>query len=206
MNLICIAEHTVDVDRLTPGGWVLDAGCRNFGFARGLAERGCRVLAIDADPTVVAEDIPNVTFLHRAIAAEAGTRSLVMSSDPQARYLTPVGSTAVGGEKVEALTIEQLSSCHPFTPILPADGPPWDVVKLDVEGAEYDILQAWPGPISQQLSIEFHEHVCPRASEVYESIFEHLGQWYDVVQHVKEARHCAAPSWYDSLLVLRNRP
>ncbi len=197
MNLVCIAEHTVDVDRLTAGGWVLDAGCRNFSFARGLAERGCRVLAIDADPTVIAEDISNVSFLNRAIAAEAGTRSLVMSQDPQARYLTPVGSTAVGGEKVEAVTILQLLG-H-----VGADC--FDAVKLDVEGAEYDILQAWPmdRPIAKQISIEFHEHVRPRPPEIYAAIFERLSKFYDVVQHVKDARFCTHPNYWDSLLLLR---
>lgn len=199
MNLICIAEHTVDVDRLTPGGWVLDAGCRNFSFARGLAERGCHVLAIDADPTVVAEDIPGVEFLHRAIAAEAGTRSLVMSKDPQARYLTPVGSTAVGGEKVEAMTIIDLME--------PTDGLMWDVVKLDVEGAEYDILQAWPMErcIAKQISIEFHEHVRPRPPEIYDAIFERLSKFYDVAQHVKDARFCCAPNFWDTLLIAREQ-
>lgn len=198
MKLVTIAEHTIDVDRLTPGGWVLDGGCRNFGFARGLVERGCRVLAIDADPTVVAEDIPGVQFLHRAIAAEAGTRSLVMSSDPQARYLTPVGSTAIGGEKVEAMTIIDLME--------PTDGLMWDVVKLDVEGAEYDILQAWPmdRPLAKQISIEFHEHVRPRPPELYDAIFNRLSKFYDVVQHVSEAKYCAGYNYWDSLLVLRD--
>lgn len=201
MNLVTIAEHTIDIDRLTPGGWVLDAGCRDFGFSRGLAERGCRVLAIDADPTIVAEDIPGVQFLHRAIAAEAGTRSLVMSKDPQARYLTPVGSTAIGGEKVEAMTISQLLAHIDDVDCIEC----FDVVKLDVEGAEYDILQAWPmdRPLAKQISIEFHEHVRQMPPEIYAAIFERLSKFYDVVQHVKEARHCTHPSFWDTLLVQR---
>lgn len=210
MNLVCIAEHTIDVDLLTPGGWVLDAGCRNFHFAHHLAERGCRVLAIDADPTVevpetieigtdkVVTKLNKPTYLNRAIAAENGMRSLVMSQDPQARYLSPVGFSAVGGHKIKAMTVEMLMNL--------VDSPPWqwDVIKLDVEGSEYDILQAWPGPITKQISIEFHEHVCPRPPEVYEAIFKHLGQWYDVIQHVKDARYTCPENYWDSLLVIKN--
>lgn len=217
MNLVCIAEHTIDVDLLTPGGWVLDAGCRNFHFAHHLAERGCRVLAIDADPTVTVPETIEIgvdkvvtklnkpTFLNRAIAAENGMRSLVMHKDPQARYLAPSGFSSVGGEKVEAVTVLRwLEHVQWLDEVAErAKTLQWDVIKLDVEGSEYDILQAWPGPIAKQISIEFHEHVCPRPPEVYEAVFKHLGQWYDVKQHVKDARFCCAPNWWDSLIILR---
>ncbi len=46
-----VAGHTVVRDLLA-GGWVLDAGCRDFVFSRYAAEHGCRVVALDPDPTV----------------------------------------------------------------------------------------------------------------------------------------------------------
>ena len=46
MKLEVVTDHTVDLDRLR-GGWVLDAGCRDFTFAREMVRRGCRVLALD---------------------------------------------------------------------------------------------------------------------------------------------------------------
>ncbi len=33
----------------------------------------------------------------------------------------------------------------------------WDLVKLDCEGSEFDILANWPGPIADQISVEFHD-------------------------------------------------
>jgi len=193
MNLACIGEHTVDLARLTKGGWVLDAGCRDFTFSRGIADKGCRVLAIDADHTVKkpAEIHPDVFFINWAIADEDGQNTLVMSADPQARYLAPSGE----GRKVTTKTLSSIMSASGIRH--------WDVVKLDVEGSEYKILRSWPGPIATQISIEFHEHVRPRPQEMYEEIFHHLGQWYDVVRHEKSARHATHPNFWDTLVCLK---
>jgi FkbM family methyltransferase len=195
-NLITVGEHTIDASLLKPGGWVLDAGCRDFTFARGLAERGCRVLAMDADPTVEDPRIEGVRFLHCALAATDGVREIVMTADPQARHLDGLytGSGSAPRRKVVAVT--------PHTLTTPSIGE-WDAVKLDIEGAEYDILKSWPGPIARQISIEFHEHCAPRPPELYGAIFSHLAQWYDVVQHPFERRHCLPPNYWDTLLALR---
>ncbi len=195
VTLIEIAEHTIDVDRLTPGGWVLDAGCRDFGFTRGMTERGCRVLALDADPTIDDPKLEKVSYCNFALSDRAGIRDLVMSRDPQARYVQEVGSSKDNTVLVEAVTIADLMAAHGIKH--------FDVLKLDIEGSEYDILKTLR-PIATQISIEFHEHCSPRPQEVYDAIFKHLAQWYEVVQHKKEARYCCHPNWWDTLLVLRS--
>lgn len=194
-NLICVGEHTVDANLLTSGGYVLDAGCRDFTFARGLAERGCRVVAVDADPTVEDPSVAGIAFANVAIAAQAGSVSFRMAHNPEARGFAHL----VGGDgpvtTVRAVTIEDLMARY--------DVKLWDAVKLDVEGAEYDLLRAWPGPVAKQISIEFHEHCGARPQAVYDQIFKHLGQWYDLVQHEKTARHCTHPNFWDTVLVLK---
>lgn len=194
MSLIAIGEHTIDESLLTPGGWVLDAGCRDFTFSRGMVARGCKVLALDADPTVEDQKIDGVTFLHSAIAAKHGLFYFHMHENPEARSFVsaPVDDKSI---VVTAHTIEELMQAHSVER--------FDAVKLDVEGAEYDILRNWPGPIARQISIEFHEHVAPRPQGIYDEIFKHLGQHYDVIQHEKTARHCTHPNWWDTLLTLR---
>lgn len=202
-----IHEHTIDTALLTPGGFVLDAGCRNFGFSKALAERGCKVIALDADPTIEDPKIPGVSFLHLALSSKPGVRSLVMSSDPQARHLDPGGDYLATGERVAvaAVTIDhitdKLAEITGEKDVLSQKI--WDVVKLDIEGSEYGVLQNWPGPIAKQISIEFHEHVAPKLPEVYDAIFKHLSQWYVVVQHEKTAMHGAGMNYWDSLLVLK---
>lgn len=201
MTLELIGEHTIDVSLLTPGGYVLDAGARDFTFARGLAARKCKVVAIDADPTVEDPYIIGVAFANVALDASSGKRVFLMDRDPQARRIV---NAAVSGSgpltQVFAVTIEDLMARY--------EVPMWDAVKLDIEGAEYSILKAWPGtremPIAKQISIEFHEHCEPRPQSVYDEIFAHLGTLgYEAVQHEKTARHCLPPSYWDSLLIHR---
>lgn len=194
MNLVVVGEHTVDLDRLT-GGFVLDAGCRDFTFARGLVERRCHVLALDADPTVENPKIENVDFLNLALAAHPGTLRFRMTTDPQARHLSAFGHGGGDEVAVEAKTLAQVSDLWCVSV--------WDCVKLDIEGAEYEILKNWPGPIARQISVEFHDHVSPRNQSTYDDILSRLAQWYTLLQHVKEARHCCHPNFWDSLWVLR---
>ena len=196
-NLVTIGEHTIDASLLTPRGWVLDAGCRDLTFARGLTERGCRVMALDADPTLVNPKIENIDFYHFAIAARRGNFYLHLADNPEARCLVNADQIVEGQAYVVvmAFTIADLLQME--------KAKRFDAVKLDVEGAEYDILRTWPGPVAKQISVEFHEHVKPRPEKVYDDIFAHLGQWYDVVQHDKTRRHCTHPNFWDSLMILR---
>lgn len=78
----------------------------------------------------------------------------------------------------------------------------WDLVKLNIEGAEYDILSQWPGPIAKQIVVSFHEHTSEgRGGSEVGRIMEHLGKWYQVIQHVNEPRYGCASNWWDTVLV-----
>ncbi len=82
----------------------------------------------------------------------------------------------------------------------------WDVVKLDCEGAEYGVLLDWPGPIANQITVEFHEHTGAneKGIEMYQRILRHLKQWYRVIQHETSQEHgIKTPNYWDSLFVLK---
>ena len=194
MFLAAIGDHTIDVDRLA-GGFVLDAGCRNFYFAQHLNMMGCNVIAVDADPTVEAPKDFKGVFANVALATEGGERNFLMHDNPEARHLVRDGVFSFPTAKVQAVTLADVMAFYKIEH--------WDVVKLDIEGAEYEILQTWQGPIATQISVEFHEHCAPRPPEVYDGILKHLGQWYDVVQHEKTARHFTSPNYWDSLWTLK---
>lgn len=173
--------HSLDRSLLTPGGWVIDVGCRDFLFARELLDLGARVLAIDPDPTVeVPEDLrqdQNLEFLRVALVGEKpqSTLNLAMHNSPIARHLVtdamPAGNFPV--VPVKAMTISDVLE------LLEVDRV--DAVKLDCEGSEYGILSSWPGPVANQITVEFHEHTQsnPGGMETYGRIISHLGRWYD---------------------------
>lgn len=189
MNIEIIAEHSVRTP--VAAGFVLDAGARSFTFSKELARSGSTVFALDPDPTINDPGIAGVTFCRLALRASGGTAFFEMSSDPQARHLSDSEGVVVTCTTIQDL-MKQAGVDH------------WSVVKLDIEGAEYGVLSNWPGPIADQITVEFHEHCFPQPSERYDEILRHLGQWYDLVQHEKSIRHCiGTPNYWDSLWVKR---
>lgn len=183
-----IREHTILVPASGP---VLDVGSRAFAFSSALAARGLECYAMDPDPSIV--EALGIPLIRKALVREGAPRwqRFHMDSDPQARRLMPRGLTEVECIDIKAL-MREVGVSH------------WGVVKLDCEAAEYGILATWPGPIADQITVEFHEHLGARDPKDYETILGHLGQWYDVVQHEKTLRHCiGTPNYWDSVFVRR---
>jgi FkbM family methyltransferase len=199
MTIEVIHEHSVRTDLLTDLP-VLDAGCLGFGFMIEMERRGHVVVGMDPNPDAVPpKELYDRNewngFTNRALVAPGhpGFSHLRLTHDKQARHLT--AAPKEGDPRIECVTIEAFMRELNVTL--------WDVVKLDIEGAEYDVLQAWPGPIAKQISVEFHEHCAPRGDAGIARVVEHLARWYVPVRHVKDKRHCLPENFWDSLFVLR---
>lgn len=197
-----ISEHSVRTDLLTNLP-VLDAGCSGFVFFDEMSRRGHPVIGLDPAPDITPPETlfdrtPISHFFPRALVAPGHPKyaRLRMTDDKQARYITNSVIATAADPVVECVTLSAFMTELGITLL--------DVVKLDIEGGEYEVLRTWPGPVARQLSVEFHDHVAPRPQETYDAIFEHLSRWYTVVQHEKTARHCLPPSYWDTLLVLRD--
>lgn len=150
----------------------LDLGANYGRFTERLAATGAKVHAFEPDPDTfqVMKDrvghLPNVTLHQCAIAAQAGTLTLhrlpegVASSEEkrtQGATLLPTERTA-GGEQVDV-------EVRAFKDVLTTIGTPVDIVKMDIEGAELDVLDqvfAAPGdyPV-KTLFVETHERQRP---------------------------------------------
>ena len=68
------------------------------------------------------------------------------------------------------------------------DVPLWDVVKLDCEGAEFGILENWPGACARQISVEFHDAFDRNRwnDEYFTWLFGRLRRFgYKVISHPK---------------------
>ena len=189
MKLEIVAEHSILAD--TPTGYVLDVGARSFSFSKAMANRWHQVIALDPDPTIEDPKHARIKYRREALRDSDGLALFEMAADPQARRLSSSGSIPVVCKTIEDVMREEWVG-H------------FRIVKLDCEGAEYGILENWPGSIADQVTVEFHEHVAPQSSERYENIISHMSQWYELVQHEKTLRHCiGTPNYWDSLWVLK---
>ena len=201
MNLKQIASHTVDLDRLPQMCNVLDVGCRDFDFSRGvLDERPYgTVVALDpspsAKPTVLDSSI---TFIPKALTGgDKKTARLFTGSTGHGDFLSAAEAYYdMVPVEVECTTITELCKGTPF----------WDVVKLDCEGSEFGILEKWPGRVARQISVEFHDWTMPNLvrdnPDYWRKLFERLGKCgYHVVQHELSQQGAGIGHW-DTLIVL----
>lgn len=189
-NLLNVDNHSFRADLLTKG-LVLDAGARGFVFAKWFAERGHEVIALDPSPDVI--DPPK--FISHVPAALVSSKCkdnmyLELGPDPNAWYIH--GGKGMESVPVKTLTIADLKVAK------------WDLIKLNIEGSEYDILDEIEGPIARQIVFSFHEHTSrARGREECDRIIDKLAKWYHVCNRVWEKRYGCRENYWDCLLVER---
>jgi hypothetical protein len=178
-----IAEHTVDLSLLPENAKVMDAGCRGFLFTDEMRRLGHEVYAIDIEFL-----FPRQHFIV-AIAGYTGKCSVKKDKDPQATRM-------MAGFDVQCYTIKDFSKlvAVPF----------WDLIKLDIEGAEYDAIMSLTEPPATQLSIEFHLHTKIYGdAQVKEMEDKLLSLGYFPVKHDKTSEHGCGMNYWDSLWILK---
>lgn len=126
---------------LMRGGTVVEIGAHKGYFTVLAGSVAERVLVFEPDPTnysylvrnVALNSQTNVTALHQAVSATAGTRQLAIGHTDARNTFFP--STFSGNKRrvqVECTTLPQALRDHGVDRI--------DVLKLDCEGSEYDVL------------------------------------------------------------------
>ena len=193
--ITCICEHSVRLD-LPTRGYVLDGGCRGFHFSQAMVAQGFRVIALDPGPDIVPPNDPNIIFHREALVAKA--------SGPEA-FITDVGDNKYGshlnrlkgnaGNRVSVNTVDlaQLSARHGVHT--------WDIIKLDIESAEYEILYGFDRAVATQLTVEFHNW----ENYDFPKLLKHLNQWYDTVLFGKSSYY-GRPGYWDSLFIAKELP
>jgi hypothetical protein len=183
----------VAVDLLTKGP-VLDAGARGFVFSKWFSERGHEAYACDPSPDIVVPEyvhhFDRVALASRKWPLHVG---LNLEGDPGAWYVVP----AMYRHPAKVVPTWNLHVNWGWT-----ERNPWDVIKLNIEGAEYDILDDFPGPIARQIVVSFHEHT-PRARGRAECdrLIAKMGQWYKAFNVVWEKRYCCSENYWDVLFI-----
>jgi FkbM family methyltransferase len=156
-GLIDVRGHHILASGLDAGSLVLDAGAHRGEFSGAILERfGCTVVALEPAPDLFAA-IPEragLVKLNRALAGGDGRRTLHLSQNPEAHSLEAGQAALEGGGK--AVEVEACSLQALWVEL----GRPADLVKLDIEGAEIEALDAAPDELLRsigQLSVEFHD-------------------------------------------------
>ena len=207
--MIQIAEHTIKEDIINKSGWALDLGCIGFNFSSGIKNYVDNVIGVDPNPSI--QPIPGIHFENLAVIPIDSDQSIYYNTytDSQANsLLMPMNDICVfsGRTLVKTTTISKLMEKYGVKQ--------FEVIKIDIEGGEYDLLNSLDFTISKQFSIEFHDFrnmnpYHPNNEEYYSMLFTKLKEYCDVVQHTK-THHPGFSigmgfNYWDSLFVLKEK-
>jgi hypothetical protein len=182
--MVTIHEHSLDTSLLPEGARILDIGCRGFLFANHFRVQGHTVWAVDID------DLERDDYWRCGISDYDGYCGVKKSSDPQA---TSIDRKADG---VKCYTLKAFSEMVSI--------PFWDLIKIDVEGSEYEIIMSLEKAPATQLSIEFHLHTGSYGHyevTLMEDKLKSLG--YIPIKHEMTSEHGAGINFWDSLFILK---
>jgi len=181
-----IAEHYVQLDKLRSPANILDLGCRGFEFTNYFDQRGDYVLPVDMDDRLLKDR----KYLTLAISDYNGVTGIRRTNDPQATSM----KIDTHGEVVNVATLEALSA--------EVKVPYWDLIKIDVEGSEYQIIMSLKEALAQQISVEFHLHTGIYTQyHVDQMVNKLLSLGYKIVVHELTNQHGAGFNYWSSLFI-----
>lgn len=195
MNIQVIAEHSVDLDLLSRDSVVIDCGCRNFGWAKEMLLFVDKVHCWDADNNIVSPNKDKLPFYWAAIGPYSdvgvpfvkygnGTGNFVLENEKP-----PTGSVI---DHVPMFSLEAVASAMQVDQ--------FDLIKMDIEGLEYEVLSTLKRPIAKQITFELHEHTEKKRGKDYVNIMlDHLGKWYDIAYIDYSCKHGCGMNWWDVL-------
>jgi FkbM family methyltransferase len=172
-----ICAHTFVPSLLGPAPLVLDIGANQGDFTRAMVQKfGCSVQALEPNPNLYADlqgsAIPGVTLHNVALADTHGPRPFALMENTEYSHFSATGDSSI---QVEAVTLGELVSQIQKASI--------DLVKMDIEGAELDILEKLPLEVMQrfrQITVEFHQFLYPESRPRVEAVkrrFRDAGFW-----------------------------
>lgn len=158
MRLATYLNHTILLEPLRKRPpVVVDCGSNHGEFAEWVVrEFGARVYGYEPDPRLYAQlatlQTDEVKFIPRAIAAHDGTAQLNLgvSQCSSIHYVDPQGDAAA--ETVQTATLAGEFARLELDRV--------DLLKLDIEGAEIDVLRTAPVEVLRrigQITTEFHD-------------------------------------------------
>jgi FkbM family methyltransferase len=149
-----IRGHHIWPAPLNSDSIVVDAGAHRGEFSRALIDEfGCRCFLIEANPELARElRVPKAdAVLSAALAASDGKASFHSRDNPESGSIIADASTN-GSVTVETISLPTLMKRFRLQSI--------DLLKLDIEGAEFELIAQTPDSVLRsisQITIEFHD-------------------------------------------------
>lgn len=175
-----IDGHTFDETKLS-GGWVIDAGCRFWRMTDWMMLGGHSVFALDIQDFRNDCDFPDgCTFKHAALTAKPGIVDGHYFGDGTGNFIKGLNGIPYNGpdRPCQTISIQSITLWDIYNEI----GTDIDLLKLDIEGSEYEILASlWPIP--RQVTVEFHEHCHTELHNRWiDRVVEHMSKEYVLTQ------------------------
>jgi len=168
VRLDCLAGHSFFADHLTPHSTVVDLGLNTGEFALPLIRRyGCQVIGVEAasEPLERLRPAANLDVEHAAIADRDGTVALFSAE----WYPTSIGE--LGHDRIASVRGLKLDT------LLDPCAPRIDLMKVDIEGAEFGMFDTTPDAELDridQMTVEFHDFLDPSRLAHVEAIHARL--------------------------------
>ena len=182
METVTIDQHTFVPSLLRYNGWVIDAGARGFNFSKELLALGCRPYAIDIENF---SEVPKgVIFKHAALTNYTGQTECYMWGNGYGNFIRGINETPGNTEDRPCET--KIVTTITLEDIYKEIGSNIDLLKLDIEGSEYLVLENFE-PIPKQITVEFHEHAHKVIHDIYfNNIFAKLCKDYHCNLYIRE--------------------
>ena len=153
--LLRIRGHHIWPAALNSDSVVVDAGAHRGEFGAQLVERfGCRCFLIEANPKLASElKVPKgAVKVSAALAASDGTATFHPHDNPESGSIIANRNSDAGTVSVEMVSLATLMKRFQLDRI--------DLLKLDIEGTEFDLIAQMPDAVLRsigQLTVEFHD-------------------------------------------------
>ena len=151
--------HTFSAALHDPGGIVIDLGCNQGDFAAMVLGRfDCRYHALEANPAMVALATKRlgIPVEHLAVTGSEGEIDFLLSGNPEASSIfSSIAGGGLGSIRVPSTTLKAWAIDNGIESV--------SVLKVDIEGAELDVIDSWDGstPRPVQWTVEFHDFIDP---------------------------------------------
>lgn len=185
MRLSEVHEHTVCLDLLPTKATIIDLGCRGFLWTNYMRSLGHIVTPVDIDA------FHNEIYYRVAITGKDGRVGIHYGNDPQ-------GTRVKEGDELLSMRLDTFMNSLGFDFC--------DLVKMDIEGAEYEVIMSLKKAPAKQLSIEFHLHTgiyTQKEVKEMEDKLRSLG-YYPAHHELTEA-HGAGWNYWSSLFILNDQ-